>query len=54
VIVLHSLLEYPLWYGPFQMALGICLGLLWHPSAHRRCPVARPPAQHHLLIATHC
>ena len=28
VMGLHSLLEYPLWYGPFQMALGICLGLL--------------------------
>jgi len=28
VLALHSLLEYPLWYGPFQMALGICLGLL--------------------------
>jgi O-antigen ligase len=28
VIVLHSLLEYPLWYGPFQMALGLSLGLL--------------------------
>ena len=29
VLALHSLLEYPLWYGPFQMALGISLGLLW-------------------------
>ena len=29
VIGLHSLLEYPLWYGPFQIALGLCLGLLW-------------------------
>ncbi|RYZ11512.1 MAG: polymerase [Comamonadaceae bacterium] len=29
VIVLHSLLEYPLWYGPFQLAFGLCLGLLW-------------------------
>ncbi|MGH6625925.1 MAG: PglL family O-oligosaccharyltransferase [Burkholderiaceae bacterium] len=33
VILLHSLVEYPLWYGPFQMALGLCLGLLWHRSA---------------------
>ena len=34
VIALHSLLEYPLWYGPFQMAVGLCLLLLWrtHPS----------------------
>ena len=28
VIGLHSLLEYPLWYGPFQLALGLALGLL--------------------------
>ena len=30
VIGLHSLLEYPLWYGPFQMAAALCVGLLWH------------------------
>jgi O-antigen ligase len=29
VILLHSLLEYPLWYGPFQMAFGLSLGILW-------------------------
>ena len=29
VIGLHSLLEYPLWYGPFQIAFGLALGLLW-------------------------
>lgn len=29
LLLLHSLLEYPLWYGPFQMAFGISLGLLW-------------------------
>jgi O-antigen ligase len=32
VIGVHSLLEYPLWYGPFQIAFGLCLGLLW-PAA---------------------
>lgn len=26
---LHSLLEYPLWYGPFQLAAGLALALLW-------------------------
>jgi O-antigen ligase len=36
VIGLHSLLEFPLWYGPFQVAALVCLGLLvrralqWH------------------------
>jgi O-antigen ligase len=34
VLVLHSLLEYPLWYGPFQMTLGLAIGLIWtsHPA----------------------
>ncbi len=31
VIGLHSLVEYPLWYGPFQMTAGLALGLLWWP-----------------------
>lgn len=34
VIVLHSLLEYPLWYGPFQLVFGLCLGILW-PAINR-------------------
>ena len=29
VILLHSMLEYPLWYGPFQVAAILCAGLLW-------------------------
>lgn len=29
VILLHSMLEYPLWYGPFQVAFGLCVLLLW-------------------------
>lgn len=29
VILLHSLLEYPLWYGPFQMAAALSVWLLW-------------------------
>jgi hypothetical protein len=32
VLGLHSLLEYPLWYGPFQMTLGLAIGLLWSAS----------------------
>ncbi|MDO9439240.1 Wzy polymerase domain-containing protein [Hydrogenophaga sp.] len=34
VIVVHSLVEYPLWYGPFQLVFGVCLGMLW-PAAPR-------------------
>jgi O-antigen ligase len=33
VLAAHSLLEYPLWYGPFQIAFGLCLGLLWPARA---------------------
>ena len=41
VMGLHSLLEYPLWYGPFQMAAGICLGLLVVvPQSRSRLPLA--------------
>jgi hypothetical protein len=29
VIALHSMLEYPLWYGPFQIATFLSLGVLW-------------------------
>ena len=39
LIGLHSLLEYPLWYGPFLMAVGLCCVLLW-----RGAPVTRPAA----------
>lgn len=28
LILTHSLLEYPLWYGPFLLAVLLCLGLL--------------------------
>lgn len=28
VILLHSMVEYPLWYGPFMLAVLVCLGLL--------------------------
>lgn len=29
VIGVHSLLEYPLWYGPFQLAAVLAVWLLW-------------------------
>ena len=32
IILLHSLLEYPLWYGPFQMAVALCVLMLWQPE----------------------
>ena len=38
VIGLHSLLEYPLWYGPFQVSALLCALLLWPawPSVSQR------------------
>jgi O-antigen ligase len=34
VIGLHSLLEYPLWYGPFQVTVLVCvIGLAWRPRS---------------------
>lgn len=38
LILLHSMVEYPLWYGPFQLAAGLCIGLLSAapPAAGRR------------------
>jgi hypothetical protein len=32
IIGIHSLLEYPLWYSPFQIALGLCAGLVFSQS----------------------
>jgi len=33
IIAIHSMLEYPLWYAPFQLACGLCLGILWGKPA---------------------
>lgn len=55
VIMLHSMLEYPLWYGPFQMAFGLCVWMLWpaprEPVAGSR-PYARAGAAIRLVVAT--
>lgn len=40
VIALHSLVEYPLWYGPFQMAVGLCVWLLWTTARAPEAPLA--------------
>jgi O-antigen ligase len=41
ILGVHSLLEYPLWYGPFQLAAGLALTLLW---LTRPAAVSAPPA----------
>ena len=44
VIGLHSLLEYPLWYGPFQMAVSLCVLLLGVRRAKSTPPSRSKPA----------
>lgn len=43
VIGLHSMLEYPLWYGPFQLAVGVCIFLLL-PSSRLSANATRDDA----------
>jgi O-antigen ligase len=48
IVCVHSLLEYPLWYGPFQMVVALCIALLWptgqalasEHAKNRRCVLA--------------
>ncbi len=44
VLGIHSLLEYPLWYGPFQITLGLALGLLWVIPEQGLEPAAQAPS----------
>jgi Virulence factor membrane-bound polymerase, C-terminal/O-Antigen ligase/Protein glycosylation ligase len=41
LIGVHSMVEYPLWYGPFLMTLGLCIGLLQRPKLDRNDSVAQ-------------
>jgi hypothetical protein len=41
VIGLHSLLEFPLWYGPFQMAVLLCGVLLLNPKSGLKTDTSR-------------
>jgi hypothetical protein len=41
VIGLHSLLEFPLWYGPFQMAVLLCGMLLLAPATGFKAGLSR-------------
>jgi len=38
LILLHSMLEYPLWYGPFQIAAGLSLWILWSTRSGATTP----------------
>ncbi len=45
VLVMHSLLEYPLWYGPFQMTLGLAMGWLWCTPSETSTVAPKPAVQ---------
>ncbi len=46
VILAHSMVEYPLWYGPFQMAFGLSLGML------AMAPAVSAPVSHQALVVS--
>jgi len=47
VILLHSMVEYPLWYVPFQIATGLCIGILWSGTSTHTKVAATPWAKRH-------
>jgi O-antigen ligase len=55
LIGLHSLLEYPLWYGPFQIACCLCIALLvTHSTAKRQVMNRRWPTACAILLFAAC
>ncbi|TXT40556.1 MAG: O-antigen polymerase [Comamonadaceae bacterium] len=57
VIGLHSLLEYPLWYGPFQIASILSIWIVWRSpkeptAAHKPTNVTQPIIYTSAFIAT--
>lgn len=49
VVALHSMVEYPLWYGPFQLATGLAAGLL---MARGASPIAAIGREVRIGVAT--
>jgi len=49
MILLHSLFEYPLWYGPFQLAFVLCLWMLLRRKNEEL--ELRIPRNHKFLLA---
>ncbi|MCX7239458.1 MAG: Wzy polymerase domain-containing protein [Burkholderiales bacterium] len=51
MLLLHSMVEYPLWYGPFQLAAALSVWLLWrtladHKPQSRHCEERSDAAVH--------
>ncbi len=51
MIGIHSLVEYPLWYGPFQIAAVLCAWLLWPAGVGAVLPAGGRPAVAGLVLA---
>lgn len=51
VVALHSMVEYPLWYGPFQLVSGLAVGLM---AGARAAPVRAMPSIARAAIAGIC
>jgi hypothetical protein len=34
ILLVYSMLEFPLWYMHFLVLFGLCVGLLWEPKGH--------------------
>ena len=53
VIFVHSMLEYPLWYGPFQLAAVAAVWMLWHSRPGKVAgPVSHGVAKLPMALAT--
>jgi O-antigen ligase len=52
LILLHSMLEYPLWYGPFQIASGWSIYILWSTRRTREQEVSNRPLAHVIRAPT--
>ncbi|HEY8359211.1 MAG TPA: Wzy polymerase domain-containing protein, partial [Ramlibacter sp.] len=50
LMLLHGMVEYPLWYGPFQIAFGAALGWLAHDALAAERGVDRPATALVLLL----
>lgn len=52
LILVHSMLEYPLWYGPFQIVFGAALGWLLVRERDRQSPYKARPLPAVLVAAS--
>ncbi len=54
VLAIHSLVEYPLWYGPFFMTAVICIGVLCAPLWRNRLLAQAKSARSAMYLGATC